>query len=273
MSRGTTTWPRRSQGARSIRTRGPHGARFPLGPLLRGMGARAAGTWSRSRSGLEESGGLLLEQPGHARRTDTSRWKWRVSMGARQQFECEISGGLYASPAQTQIGDGCGISGSGWRESAAASFGEPAGMQNPGVCGTPRVQRTGPSLAPLRDEKLVVRAAVLSIVLTLAIGPNATLLCSVWCRPDEAKSSACQHQDAATSPLVTGGGSCQTAGASATALIREDARRGSPLAGAQHAIAVSRFRFAPPSNHTARPSDVATSLVADARPHLIALRV
>lgn len=54
----------------------------------------------------------------------------------------------------------------------------------------------------------MVRAAVLSIVLTLVIGPNAGALCSVWCHPEQAATSSCPHQDATTSPGVTREDSC-----------------------------------------------------------------
>jgi hypothetical protein len=50
------------------------------------------------------------------------------------------------------------------------------------------------------QEHHMVRAAVLSIVLTLVIGPNAGALCSVWCHPEQAATSSCPHQDATTSP-------------------------------------------------------------------------
>ena len=111
------------------------------------------------------------------------------------------------------------------------------------------------------------RAAVLSIVLTLAIGPSATVLCSVWCHP-EIRASACQHQDA--SPLATADNNCRVAPASATAFVPENSRPGSP---AQQAIAMPRFRFAPSLNNTIRAHEAATSLVVDTRPLLIALRV
>jgi hypothetical protein len=119
----------------------------------------------------------------------------------------------------------------------------------------------------------VFRAAVLSIVLTLAIGPNATLLCSVWCHPDEANTSACQHQDAVTSPRVTGEDSCRTAPASPTAFVREDAKRGSPTAISQQAVAIPLFRLGPPPTHTLSTYEATASLSAVASPLLIALRI
>jgi hypothetical protein len=122
-------------------------------------------------------------------------------------------------------------------------------------------------------ERSVFRAAVLSIVLTLAIGPNATLLCSVWCHPDEANASACQHQDATTSPRVTGEDSCRTVPTSTTAFLREEAKRGSPTPIAQQAVANPRFRLGPPPTHTLDAYEATTSLNVVASPLLIALRI
>jgi hypothetical protein len=54
----------------------------------------------------------------------------------------------------------------------------------------------------------VFRAAVLSIVLTLAVGPNASLLCRTWCDQQAATASGCHHEDQATSPSVAGDDCC-----------------------------------------------------------------
>jgi hypothetical protein len=125
---------------------------------------------------------------------------------------------------------------------------------------------------PYLGERSVFRAAVLSIVLTLAIGPNATLLCSVWCHPDEAQTSACQHQDATTSPRVTGEDSCRTVPASPTAFVREEAKRGSPTPISQQAMAVPLFRLGPPT-HATRAYEATPSLDTATSPLLIALRI
>jgi hypothetical protein len=119
----------------------------------------------------------------------------------------------------------------------------------------------------------VFRAAVLSIVLTLAIGPNATLLCSVWCHPAEATPAECQRQDATTSPRVTGEDSCRISPAGTTALAREEGRRGSAAAGADHAVAIPRFRVTRPLTHTSRTYELGHSHPGAAPPVLIALRI
>jgi hypothetical protein len=130
----------------------------------------------------------------------------------------------------------------------------------------------GASLALHAAEDLVFPAAVLSIVLVLAIGPNAAVLCAVWCHPAETKSAACRHHDATTSPLVIGEDSCRTLPAAATAFLREEAKRGSPSDGTIQSEPVPPFRFAPPAE-TNRTNSASTSLAVGSPPRLIALRI
>jgi hypothetical protein len=131
----------------------------------------------------------------------------------------------------------------------------------------------GTSLALYSAESVVLRAAVLPIVLTMALGPNAAALCTVWCHPQETQSSACQHQEATASPRVTREDSCRTLPAAATALVREEAKRGTSMAGVPQVVSVSAFLFAPPSSDTAWASGASTSRVVVRPALLIALRI
>jgi hypothetical protein len=117
----------------------------------------------------------------------------------------------------------------------------------------------------------VLRAAVLSVVLTLAIGPNATLLCSVWCHPDEVKTSTCQHQSATTSPQVTGEDRCRTVATTVTAFVREDARRGPQTP--HPAVLVPQFGLTAPRTDASATLGPNTAPIAVSQPILIALRV
>jgi len=137
----------------------------------------------------------------------------------------------------------------------------------------PDISQAWRASCPYRVERSVFRAAVLSIVLTLALGPNAALLCPVWCHPEEAKASACQHQNATTSPRVTGEDSCRTAPTTTKAFVREDAKRGSPTPIAQQTVSSLPFRLGSPPTDTRRMHEATTSLSAVASPLLIALRI
>jgi hypothetical protein len=93
-------------------------------------------------------------------------------------------------------------------------------------------------LLPYRSEHPVLRVTLISIVLTLAVGPNATLLCRTWCDRPAAALGAC-HRDQATAPIISGDDSCDTVVISAT-LLREGERRGVPSPDGDHAIPVFR---------------------------------
>ena len=115
------------------------------------------------------------------------------------------------------------------------------------------------------------RAALFSIVLTLAVGPNAGLLCKVWC-PD-ATSAECPHPDSTTSPSVSADGNCERAVAGAVAFVREDARRTAAAPDAQNALVLPRFRLAPSPTDLRSAFESARRRLLEERPLVIALRI
>jgi hypothetical protein len=52
------------------------------------------------------------------------------------------------------------------------------------------------------------RVSVLSIVLTLAMGPDAALLCEFWCVPTADVTEACDHDGAGTARIAAAGDCC-----------------------------------------------------------------
>ena len=98
-------------------------------------------------------------------------------------------------------------------------------------------------LLPYRNEHPVLRVTLLSIVLILAVGPNATLLCRTWCDRQAAASGGCHPEDQATSSIMGGDDSCDTVVVSAP-LLREGERRGVPSPDGDHAIPVLRYEVA-----------------------------
>ena len=116
------------------------------------------------------------------------------------------------------------------------------------------------------------RATVLSIVLTLVAGQNASLLCAVWCHPEAATAGPCEHPDQST-PSVTENGSCPDIPASSTALAREDVRRGVSAPAAQHAVPVAGFQFAPSPSHSASAGESGRRTAPEARPLVLPLRI
>ena len=115
------------------------------------------------------------------------------------------------------------------------------------------------------------RAALFSIVLTLALGQNVSLLCDVWCH--DATSAGCPHQDPTTSLKLGADDSCTDVVVVAAAFVGEDARRTDPGPDAKNALVVPRFRFAGPPTDSGSGYEAGRLPPLDARPLLIALRI
>jgi hypothetical protein len=120
-------------------------------------------------------------------------------------------------------------------------------------------------------EYPVFRAALLSIVLTLAFGPNASLLCQVWC-PDTT-SARCPHQDSATSPSVSAHDNCRSDAGGAVAFVREEARRTTAAPDAQNALAVPRFLLALSHTDPGSGFESGRRRLFEERPLVFALRI
>ena len=122
----------------------------------------------------------------------------------------------------------------------------------------------------MNGEYPVFRAALFSIVLTLAVGQNADLLCKVWCH--DAASAGCPHKGSTTSPSVSARDDCRS-DVGGVAFVREDAQRTAAAPDAQNAVVVPRFRLAP-SPTDLRPSfESGRWLPLEERPLVIALRI
>ena len=88
------------------------------------------------------------------------------------------------------------------------------------------------------------RAALLSIVLSLAVGQNVALVCRAWCNAHMADASGCHHEDSPTTASVAGDESCDNVAVAATAVLREDVRRDVSSPDTNHAIRVPRYQLA-----------------------------
>jgi hypothetical protein len=117
----------------------------------------------------------------------------------------------------------------------------------------------------------VFRAALFSVVLSLAIGQNAGLLCTVWC-PD-ATSTACPHQESTTSASVRADDTCTNVTVAAVAFVREDGRGTAPAPDAQNALLVLRFRFVAPPTDPRPDYESGRRLLLEERSLVIALRI
>lgn len=91
------------------------------------------------------------------------------------------------------------------------------------------------------------RATVLAIVFSLAIAPEAMLLCRVWC-PDEATTSGCHHHERAFSKQLQPVDDCDADGLSSAAFIRADGYRPLTGVGVGHAAPIPHYQLARPTS-------------------------
>ena len=115
------------------------------------------------------------------------------------------------------------------------------------------------------------RTTLFSIVLTLAIGQNASLFCEAWCHGG--MSAECPHEDATTSPSVSSEGNCNSTDVGAIAFLRKDARRTAAAPDAQNALLVPRFLFAPSPSDLRSGFELGWRLLLEERPLIFALRI
>jgi hypothetical protein len=121
------------------------------------------------------------------------------------------------------------------------------------------------------------RAALFSIVLTLAVGQNASLLCKVLCH--DVPSAGCPHQDSTTSPdstafqSVSADDNCGSAFVGAVEFVRQDARRTAAAPGAQHALVVPHFQLAPSPTDLRSGFESGRPLPLEQRPLVTTLRI
>jgi len=121
----------------------------------------------------------------------------------------------------------------------------------------------------------VFQAALLSLVVILAAGPNAALYCGLWCHSAESMTSGCEHHHptgALKAPVVVPSGDCAIGG-SAVVFVREAAQRNTSAPKDQSAVAVPRFAFNASSAGASSTYDSGSQLPLELRPLVLALRI
>jgi hypothetical protein len=171
----------------------------------------------------------------------------------------------------------CGIFGTDQRNSAHPSARRRRVAENVSIFRRSPPFLAGAGLALRSGEYHVFRAALFSIVLTLAVGQNASLLCKVVCH--DLASAVCPHQDSTTSPdstafhSVSADDNCGSAFVGAVAFVREDARRTAAAPDAQNALVVPHFQLAPPPTDLRSGFESGRRLPLEERPLVTTLRI
>ena len=115
------------------------------------------------------------------------------------------------------------------------------------------------------------RATVLSIVLTLVAGPNASVLCKAWCDPAAAAATKCHPEHGGPSATLTGTDDCGKAMPNSAVVVKEDARRGAP-SDSQQAVLVPRHHRAISSSEAHPGNGARCTWSLAQRPLVTALR-
>ena len=117
------------------------------------------------------------------------------------------------------------------------------------------------------------RATVLSIVLILVAGPNATMLCKAWCDPAAAAAVGCHHRDGSPSATLTGTDDCGKTVPNSAIVVKEDARRGAPSSDPQQAVMLPGHHRAISSSEAHPGHDPGCMWSLAQRPLVTALRI
>lgn len=140
------------------------------------------------------------------------------------------------------------------------------------TCGVATVLALAQSLPIEMASITVLRLAVSSIVLTLAIGPYGSLLCRTVCPPQPTTADVCHDDNVETSAVVAGSDDCRALVIEAL-FLREDLRRAAPAPDQPNAIVVSAYRLAPVTGGDRSGRGDVQVTAADNRPRETALRL
>jgi hypothetical protein len=88
----------------------------------------------------------------------------------------------------------------------------------------------------------VFHAAVVAIVLSLAIGQGASVLCRAGC-DDALPASGCHHKNTSAPRSVKSNDDCGQVGTESAVLVREDLRQDRPYQAAQHVVVIPSDEF------------------------------
>ena len=115
--------------------------------------------------------------------------------------------------------------------------------------------------------------AVLWIVLAIAVGSNAAVLCKGSCHPRNVATNGCHHQGATPFPLLSGDDTCNDAGLSVSAFIQENVRRAVSDRHSENEAALTRHRFAPSTTLAPAGADAVRGWSLETLPFETALRI
>lgn len=132
---------------------------------------------------------------------------------------------------------------------------------------------SGAGLARLAAEEQVLRAAVIAVVLVLATGQSAAVLCAGWCRPGQSAAPACDHALRSTTARLSEADTCSALAFGFPAFVREDVRRPEFAPDAPPAIVTPQLLVHAPSIVRRSGHDSGEFSLFGARPLVLTLRL
>jgi hypothetical protein len=168
-----------------------------------------------------------------------------------------------------------GIFGAEWENSANLTQQRFAARKSAGVSAPARAVPLAAFLRCYKLEHHVFRAVAFSVVLILAVGPSAALLCGARCHPQAAAASACHDEKPAASSAMAARpcDDCNRASLSAVQFLREDVQRSVSALDADHAILVPRYQLARSTSAADSGQEPGRTWWLEKRPLPTALRI
>lgn len=116
------------------------------------------------------------------------------------------------------------------------------------------------------------QAFVFLAAMTLAAGPDAALLCGIWCDQGGPATSACSHEAVANAPVASAGDCCPEESLVAAVVLVKARFNMSPPDGAYATVGL-HLRFAIPTTHGRPDLESASHGSFDHRPLAAILRI
>ena len=112
----------------------------------------------------------------------------------------------------------------------------------------------------------MLRIVVFSIALTLAVAPQAPLLCQLWCHRSEAPVGECRYDAQTSCATAERGDACTGVVRSISTFVREDGPRVAAVSDPGPAVLVPHNRLAPEQGEWRTGDNYERALALERRP-------
>lgn len=135
------------------------------------------------------------------------------------------------------------------------------------------MSQAGLVLATLSYELPVFRTVVFSIVIAVALGQNASVLCLALCDQHQAAAPGCHDEGSTESARLGGGKHCEDSPLDGAPFLKEDLRRVVSAPHLDHVVAIPRHVFAAATTAGLPDREPGHLQSLDTGPLVVALRI